>query len=203
MLSNSERTLLTSLVRLNMFIMGAMTGIFAGLLLWFATAILLLRGGPNVGQNLSLLGVFLPGYEVSWAGAWIGLFWGLILGGLSGAILYGSYAATLSRGLSQPVLETPSASLFRPPVFLISGTALGLALGGLAALQLLVTTNWLVWRGTAHLSSNAALLTNYLPGYSVSFNGSLVGAAQLFGFVFIAAMLFSAAYNTVAKARNR
>ena len=203
MLSNSERTLLTSLVRLNMFIMGAMTGIFAGLLLWFATAILLLRGGPNVGQNLSLLGVFLPGYEVSWAGAWIGLFWGLILGGLSGAILYGSYAATLSRGLSQPVLETPSASLFRPPVFLISGTALGLALGGLAALQLLITTNWLVWRGTAHLSSNAALLTNYLPGYSVSFNGSLVGAAQLFGFVFIAAMLFSAAYNTVAKARNR
>ena len=203
MLSNSERTLLTSLVRLNMFIMGAMTGIFAGLLLWFATAILLLRGGPNVGQNLSLLGVFLPGYEVSWAGAWIGLFWGLILGGLSGAILYGSYAATLSRGLSQPVLETPSASLFRPPVFLISGTALGLALGGLAALQLLLTTNWLVWRGTAHLSSNAALLTNYLPGYSVSFTGSLVGAAQLFGFVFIAAMLFSAAYNTVAKARNR
>ena len=203
MLSNSERTLLTSLVRLNMSIMGAMAGIFAGLLLWLATAILLLRGGPNVGQNLSLLGVFLPGYEVSWAGAWIGLFWGLILGGLSGAILYGSYAATLSRGLSQPVLDTPSASLYRPPVFLVSGTSLGLALGGLAALQLLLTTNWLVWRGTAHLSSNAALLTNYLPGYSVSFTGSLVGAAQLFGFVFIAAMLFSAAYNTVAKARNR
>lgn len=203
MLSNSERTLLTSLVRLNMSIMGAMAGIFAGLLLWLATAILLLRGGPNVGQNLSLLGVFLPGYEVSWAGAWIGLFWGLILGGLSGAILYGSYAATLSRGLSQPVLDTRSASLYRPPVFLVSGTSLGLALGGLAALQLLLTTNWLVWRGTAHLSSNAALLTNYLPGYSVSVTGSLVGAAQLFGFVFIAAMLFSAAYNTVAKARNR
>lgn len=203
MLSNSERTLLTSLVRLNMWIMGAMAGIFAGLLLWSATAVLLLRGGANVGKHLSLLGVFLPGYEVSWTGAWIGLLWGLLLGGLSGAILYGSYAATLSRGLSQPVLDKASSSLYRPPVFLVSGTSLGLALGGLAALQLLVTTNWLVLRGSADSSSNAALLTNYLPGYSVSFIGSLVGATQLFGFVFIAAMLFSVAYNTVAKARNR
>lgn len=203
MLSTSESTLLASLVRLNMSIMGAMTGVFAGALLWLATVVLLLRGGPNVGKHLSLLGVFLPGYEVSWPGAWIGLFWGLVLGGVSGVILYASYAATLRRGLAQPVLESPSSALYQPPVFLVSSVSLGAALGGLAALQLVLTTNWLVLRGTAHLSSNAALLSNYLPGYSVSFAGSLVGAVQLFGFVFIAAVLFGAVYNAVAKARNR
>lgn len=203
MLSTTERTLLTSLVRLNMAIMGAITGLFTGALLWLATAVLLLRGGPEVGKHLSLLGVFLPGYEVSWTGAWIGLIWGAVLGGISGAILYASYAATLRDRLAQPMLEARSSALYRPPVFLVSGMSLGLALGGLAALQLVLTTNWLVLRGTAHLSSNAALLSNYLPGYSVSFAGSLAGGAQLFGFVFISAVLFSAAYNTVAKARNR
>lgn len=185
-----------------MSIMGAVMGLFTGLLLWLATAILLLRGGTDVGKHLSLLGIFLPGYEVTWAGAWVGLFWGLILGGLSGAILYASYAATLRRGLLQPVLETHAHTLYQPPLFLVSGTALGIALGGLAALQLLVTTNWLVLRGTADRSATAALLANYLPGYSVSLSGSLAGAVQLFAFVFVVAVLFSATYNAVAKARN-
>lgn len=202
MLSTNERTLLASLVRLNMVIMGTITGIFSGALLWLATAILLLRGGTEVGKHLSLLGVFLPGYEVSWSGAWIGLFWGFVFGGIAGALLYGSYATTIRHALTQPMLESRASALYQPPVFLISGMSLGLTLGGLAALQLVVTTNWLVLRGTAHLSSNAALLNNYLPGYSVSFLGSLVGGAQLFVFVFISAALFSAVYNTVAKARN-
>jgi hypothetical protein len=33
----------------------------------------LLRGGENVGANLSLLGNYLAGFEMSWAGAFYGL----------------------------------------------------------------------------------------------------------------------------------
>ena len=66
---------------------------------------------------------------------------------------------------------------------MFSGNALGIGLGALMALQLFVTTNWLVLRGTAPYSKNAALLSQYLPGYTVSFAGSLVGALELFAAV--------------------
>jgi protoporphyrinogen oxidase len=53
--------------------LGAAVGAVAGLGLFFATAVLLLRGGENVGANLSLLGNYLAGFEMSWAGALYGL----------------------------------------------------------------------------------------------------------------------------------
>jgi hypothetical protein len=39
-----------------------------------ATAMLLIKGGDTVGPNLSLLGNYLLGYQVSWGGAFLGLF---------------------------------------------------------------------------------------------------------------------------------
>jgi hypothetical protein len=38
---------------------------------------------------LELLGYFLPGYSVSWGGAFIGLGWGVVVGYLAGHILGG------------------------------------------------------------------------------------------------------------------
>ena len=203
MLTNPEQTLLASLMRINMAIMGAIVGMFAGSAVWLATAILLMRGGVEVGKHLSLLSVFFPGYEVSWAGAWIGFFWGLVAGGISGALLYWSYARSLRVKLGDRLLDRDRPSTFQAPVFLISGAALGVALGFLGALQLFLTTNWLVLRGTAHLSTNAALLSNYLPGYTVSFTGSLIGGIQLFAVIFVAALVFSGTYNLIARSRTR
>ena len=202
-MNNAEHTLLGSLVRLNMAIMGGIAGLFGGVALWLATVILLLRGGEQVGKHLALLSVFLPGYEVTWTGAWIGLFWGALAGAISGALLYWSYARSLREKLAQRVVDAGQPAVFEAPVFLISGVALGGALGLLGALQLFLTTNWLVLRGTAHLSTNAALLANYLPGYSVSFTGSLIGGVQLFAAIFVAAMVFSATYNLIARSRTR
>jgi hypothetical protein len=54
--------------------LGSALGSVAGILAFLATAILLIKGGHQVGQNLSLLGNYLLGYEVSWAGAFLGLF---------------------------------------------------------------------------------------------------------------------------------
>lgn len=203
MLSKSEDSLFRSLVKMNMAIMGAIGALLSGVSLWLATAVLLWRGGDDVGKHLSLLAIFLPGYSVSWAGAWIGFFWGSVVGALSGALVYWSYARTLHSHLANVLLEPSAPAAFQQPVFLISGHVLGLVLGALSGLQLFLTTNWLVLRGTAHLSSNAALLANYLPGYTVSFTGSLVGGIQLFAAIFVASIVFSGTYNFVAKVRIR
>jgi protoporphyrinogen oxidase len=52
--------------------LGGAVGAIAGLGLFLATAILLLRGGAVVGPNLSLLGNYLYGYAPSWSGALVG-----------------------------------------------------------------------------------------------------------------------------------
>jgi hypothetical protein len=204
MLNEVELKLLKAAIRMNMIVMGIAFALLGGGILWLSTVILLLRGGYDVGLHLSLLSVFLPGYSVTWGGAWIGLLWGLFFGGLSGGVLYWSYASTLRERLGSRLLNAREATNeLTPPTFLMSGNALGIALGVLIALQLLLTTNWLIVRGTAAQSPNAALLGQYLPGYTVSFAGSLVGAAELFGVAFVLSHVLAAIYNVVARARAR
>lgn len=53
--------------------LGLSVGVVAGALVFLATAVLLLKGGDPIGPNLSLLGNYLLGYEVSWGGAVLGL----------------------------------------------------------------------------------------------------------------------------------
>ena len=60
------------------------TGAVGGLGLFLATAILLIKGGRVVGPNLSLLGQFLPGFSMTWAGATIGLIEAGLFGFLAG-----------------------------------------------------------------------------------------------------------------------
>ncbi len=57
--------------------LGAATGVVVGALLFLATVVLVLKGGPAVGPRLGLLGQFLPGYTVSIPGALVGLAYGL------------------------------------------------------------------------------------------------------------------------------
>jgi protoporphyrinogen oxidase len=201
MLTDAEARLLKFLVRLNTAIMAAIGALLVGAALWLATAVLLVRGGENVGRHLSLLSLFLPYYEVSWTGSLIGALWGGLVGGTSSAVVYWSYSRTLRHRLDTQFVEQARGSLFQLPVFLISGPALGTALGALGALQLFLSTNWLVLNRTASENINAALLANYLPGYSVSFVGSLIGGAELFAIAFLASLLFGALYNAIARAR--
>jgi protoporphyrinogen oxidase len=201
MLTQAEARLLKSLVRLNTVIMAGIGAVLLGATLWLATAVLLVRGGENVGQHLSLLAIFLPYYEVTWTGSLIGALWGAVVGGTSGAVVYWSYSRTLRHHFDSRFVEQARGSLFQLPVFLICGPALGTALGILGALQLFLVTNWLVWSETASASINAALLKNYLLGYSVSFVGSVIGGAELFAMAFLASLLFSGLYNAIARAR--
>jgi hypothetical protein len=198
MLDEAELRLLRTTVRINTLIMAVALGLLGGAILWLSTIILLVRDGEHVGRHLSLLAVFFPGYGVTWSGAWIGLLWGFVFGGLSGAILYWSYARTLRERLPSMLLP-PADGVLPQPTMLLSGNALGIGLGALLALQLLVTTNWLVIRGTASYSDNAALLGQYLPGYTVSFAGSIIGALELFAAAFVVSHVLAAVYNFVAR----
>ncbi len=67
--------------------MSVAVGAVGALLLFLATAILVARGGETVGPTLSLLGVVLVHYEVTWRGAFVGLLEGGALGGVLGWII--------------------------------------------------------------------------------------------------------------------
>jgi len=99
--------------------------------------------------------------------------------------------------------DNVSVRQLRPPILRIASHALGIALGVVAALQLSFSTLWLVLRGTADESFHAKLLSNYLPGYSVSWSGSLLGGVELFLLVYLSSLLVGETYNAVIRHRHK
>jgi len=79
------------IIRIQTEVLAFVMAIVCGLIFWIATAWLLIKGGPNVGQHLQLLKQYLPGYSVSWGGSFLGLLYGLVIGGVVGwaiAVIY-------------------------------------------------------------------------------------------------------------------
>jgi hypothetical protein len=57
--------------------------------LFLMTAVLLVKGAPpgmHVGPNLGVLGVYLPGYSVSWGGSVVGALYAGIVGAVTGFV---------------------------------------------------------------------------------------------------------------------
>ena len=75
--------------------LGASFGVVMGLSLLLATAVLLLKGGTPLGPNLSLLGAYLVGFEVSWTGAILGAGEALLGGFLLGVVMAKSINAVV------------------------------------------------------------------------------------------------------------
>jgi hypothetical protein len=203
-LSEEQQELLNRGIRFNTVLTGVVMGLGAGLGIFLLTHLSLLVTGAQAGQYLDLLGIILPGYSVSAAGAWFGLLWGFVFGGLSGGFIYYMYARTIG---PQIVTAIALGSDARQPVVFptlrISGHALGTALGCLMALQLYGVTLWLILRGTAHQSPHAALLVNYFPGYSVSYVGGLLGAAYIFAFTYVFSQILAGVYNGLVSKRSQ
>jgi hypothetical protein len=197
-----NRHLLRAAKKLNTWLFGTVCAAVGGVLLMGMTYASMLRGLPYPGHYLNLLGVFLPGYSVSPAGAWIGLVWGGLVGGALGALLYRIYARSIEAQVMDYLKNARSKADLLSAKFWIDGNALGLAMGAVVAGGLLVTTNWLVLRGTADESVHASLLSSYLPGYSVSVVGSVIGAVQLFALMYLVCRLFAWIYNTVTTKRG-
>jgi len=73
-----------ALARLDALALGVAVGTVCGAGLCAATVILLLKGGSQVGANLSLLRQYFPGYRVTWRGALLGLGYGFLAGFVAG-----------------------------------------------------------------------------------------------------------------------
>ena len=82
-----EQIVLTRIMRLSLVINGITVGLLIGLGIFVPTIFLVLKGGQVVGPHLALLGQFLPGYDVTVAGSFVGLGYGLILGFILGVFI--------------------------------------------------------------------------------------------------------------------
>jgi hypothetical protein len=78
---------LNTLLRLNARAWGIAVGLLFGLGIFFATVLLVVKGGPTVGPHLGLIGQFLPGYRVTWGGAFIGFVYLFVIGYAVGRII--------------------------------------------------------------------------------------------------------------------
>ena len=87
MKNNTDQLLLRAFARLDAIALGVAVGTLAGGGLCAATIALLIKGGPHVGQNLSLLNQYFPGYTVTWPGAFGGLAYGFAAGFIGGWLL--------------------------------------------------------------------------------------------------------------------
>ena len=90
-ISKADKALLKiAFCRIDVTAMAVATGTIAGLLLCAATALLLVKGpvaGAEVGTHLRLLGIYLPGFTVTWTGSLVGACYGMLLGMSIGSIV--------------------------------------------------------------------------------------------------------------------
>lgn len=91
MTASDSSTVQASLLRLNARAWGISTGLLLGGGLFLATIFLVIRGGPMVGQHLSMLRIFFPGYSVTWLGAFIGFVYAFVIGYGLGRIIGSVY----------------------------------------------------------------------------------------------------------------
>jgi hypothetical protein len=189
---STEQHVRKTLVRANARAWGISTGLLFGGALFLATNVLVLRGGEQVGAHLGRLAHVFPGYEVTFVGSLIGFVYAFVVGYALGRLL----------APRRPMeLESGEGSQHRH--VRLNGRSWGWGLGGLLATALFATTLTLVLEGGDDVGALLHHLDIYLPGYSVTMVGALVGAAYVFILGWLAGRAIGAIYNlTVARAEG-
>jgi hypothetical protein len=197
--------LLNAAIKFNALILGLTCGTLAALIIFFGTQVSMDKWGVDAGNYLGLLAVFFPGYSVSSGGAWIGALWAFVYAGTFSSLTYWLYGRVLGARIREIRFQADNVGnpVLKPSILRLHGRSLGLAVGTTVALGLFCSTIWLVIRGTAGESVHAALLSNYIPGYSVSIAGGLRGALELFVVVFLACLLLATVYNKLVTLRHK
>ena len=85
--ATDKAILMAAFARLDPIALAVALGAIVAFILFAATAVLLLKGGVVVGPHLALLGVYLPGYEVSWLGSLIGAVYFWLIGAGLGMVI--------------------------------------------------------------------------------------------------------------------
>ena len=78
-----------------------------------------------------------------------------------------------------------------------NGNILGLVFGSIGALIVFLATNWLLIKGGDPVGPHLSLLGQFFIGYSVTFVGSLIGAAYAFACGYVAGLIVAYVYNGV------
>lgn len=81
---STDDLVIQSFAKLHSTALGIALGLLCGLVVFAATAILLIKGGSHVGPTLALLGQYFVGYSVTWPGSLVGLFYGFVFGFIAG-----------------------------------------------------------------------------------------------------------------------
>lgn len=84
----------------------------------------------------------------------------------------------------------------------LNATIMGLITGLVFALGIFTVTNFLIVKGGPNVGLHLSLLSNFFPGYQVTFLGSLIGAAYGFVTGFLVGYFVCAIYNRVADLRE-
>jgi hypothetical protein len=82
--------------------------------------------------------------------------------------------------------------LIREAVVRLRARVMALVMGSACGTVLFVMTAWLVVRGGENVGAHLGLLSNYFPGYTVTWGGSLLGG--FYGFLFGGILGFSLAH---------
>jgi hypothetical protein len=77
--------------------------------------------------------------------------------------------------------------------------AWAIGLGLTLAIGLFAATNFLVLKGGSHVGSHLQLLRVYLPGYSVTFAGSMIGFIYAFVLGYLSGRTVIALYHRLAR----
>ena len=99
--------------------------------------------------------------------------------------------------LPEPELSAAEEQMLKRAVVRLSGQVLGIVLGVIAALGIFVATNWLVIKGGDVVGPHLGLLSQFFIGYSVTFVGSLIGAAYGFVVGYLTGLIIGWVYNAV------
>ncbi|NNE35165.1 MAG: hypothetical protein HKN13_08020 [Rhodothermales bacterium] len=84
-MSNAKSNKVTTRVaRIHAKILALVMAVLCGGALFVMTVWLVIKGGPDAGAHLQLLGQYFIGYSVTWIGSVVGLFYGALVGGLIG-----------------------------------------------------------------------------------------------------------------------
>lgn len=82
--SDTEEQVSHDVLRLQAGVVALVFGLLGGVGVFVMTVWLLIKGGPNVGDHLRLLGQYFIGYTVTYKGAVVGFFYGTLVGGAIG-----------------------------------------------------------------------------------------------------------------------
>jgi len=94
----------------------------------------------------------------------------------------------------------PSEEQLEHAVILLNGKLLGVVLGFLFGSGLFLATNFLVLKGGPHVGAHLGLLSNFFPGYRVTFFGSIIGFCYMFVVGIVVGTVLGAVYNRIARA---